>query len=94
MWFKNPADAQAVACAILEVLKLPASSSGMTVYRKKILVCMCRELEKLLNVRRSIAAQREADKLGIGDLRRFGWVDQTKKQAQAEVYFISNSCIP
>src|SRR5581483_3578448 len=71
--------------AILATLSLPRNhSDDMTEYRRKVLFCQCRELEKFLKLRKSVAAQREADKLKIGDLSKFKWADQQKKSGMGD----------
>lgn len=41
---------------------------------------MCRELENFVFLRKSVAAQAEADRLGIGDLARFRYSDRKSKK--------------
>jgi hypothetical protein len=80
MYFRDPTVVPALAQAILATLNLPAGSSNdMDQYRRKVISCQCRELEKFLRLRKSVAAQKEADARGIGDLSRYVWADQTKK---------------
>jgi hypothetical protein len=86
MRFRDPSIINALAQAILATLKLPADhSTDMDQYRRKVLNCQCRELEKFLRLRKSVAAQKEADARGIGDLSRYVWADQTKKRKMGDV---------
>jgi hypothetical protein len=79
MRFRDPDVIPILANAILATLKLPAShSTDMDRYRRKVLNCQCRELEKFLRLRKSVAAQKIADERGIGDLSAYTWLDQTK----------------
>lgn len=86
MHFRDPTIIPALAQAILATLNLPAgSSTDMDQYRLKVLNCQCRELEKFLKLRKSVAAQKEADARGIGDLTQYAWADQTKKGKMGDV---------
>jgi hypothetical protein len=77
MKFRDPDVVPLVAASILQTLKLPKRhSADMKQYRKKVLTCQCRELEKFLRFRKSVEAQRQADRLGIGDLGQFSWADR------------------
>jgi hypothetical protein len=79
MRFRDPGIVGLLAACILQTLKLPKRhSSEMKQYRKKVLGCQCRELEKFLYLRKSVEAQAQADRLGIGDLCRFSWADARK----------------
>lgn len=86
MHFRDPTIIPALAQAILATLKLPADhSNDMEQYKRKVLNSQCRELEKFLRPRKSVAAQREADARGLGDLSRYVWADQTKKTKMNDV---------
>ena len=79
MKFRDPSIVALLAASLLQTLKLPKRHSpDMKQYRKKVLSCQCRELEKFLRFRKSVEAQKQADRLGIGDLSRFSWTDQKK----------------
>jgi hypothetical protein len=79
MRFRDPGIVALLAAPMLQTLKLSKQhSSDMKQYRKKVLRCQCRELEKFLRFRKSVEAQAQADRLGIGDLCRFSWADQKK----------------
>src|SRR5437762_13787389 len=79
MKFRDPSIVPPLAASILQTLKLPKRHSPeMKQYRKKVLRCQCQELEIFLRFRKSVEAQKQADRLGIGDLGRFSWADQKK----------------
>lgn len=78
MRFKDEQVIDSVAKAVLAILELPLSLERMPGYRKKVLTCMCRELENFLILRKSVAAQTEANRLGIEDLAKLKYSDRTK----------------
>jgi hypothetical protein len=79
MRYRDPTVIDLIAPLILQVLHLPADASeDMKKYQSKLLNCMCRELEKFLIFRKSESAHQLAQSLGLGDLSRFRWDDQTR----------------
>jgi hypothetical protein len=77
MRFRDPDIVPILASSILQTLKLPKRHSAeMKQYRKKVLRCQCRELEKFIRLRKSVEAQKQADRLGIGDLAQYSWADR------------------
>jgi hypothetical protein len=80
MRFRDKAAISSISSAVISILNLPVNSDDMERYRKKVLVCMCRELENFVVLRKSVAAQAEADRLGIGDLARFRYSDRKSKK--------------
>lgn len=77
MKFRDPDVLPVLASSILQTLKLPKRhSADMKQYRKKVLSCQCRELRRFIRFRKSAEAQRQADRLGIGDLGQFSWADR------------------
>jgi hypothetical protein len=98
MRFRDPGIVALLAASILQTLKLPKRhSSDMKQYRKKVLRCQCRELEKFLRFRKSAEAQTQADRLGIGDLCRFSWADQRKNGKMGDLernIFVAEHTMP
>jgi hypothetical protein len=77
MRFRDPDIVPVLAASILQTLKLPKRHSAeMKQYRKKVVRCQCRELEKFLRFRKSVEAQKQADRLSIGDLSQYCWADR------------------
>jgi hypothetical protein len=71
-----------VAPIIVELVKAYKATLEKTSLRKyyyKVLMLMIRELEFFVTPAVSVKAQNQADNLGIGDLARFQWDDQTTK---------------
>jgi hypothetical protein len=98
MKFRDPGIVALLAASILQTLKLPKRHSAeMKQYRKKVLGCQCRELEKFLRFRKSVEAQQQADRLGIGDLSRFSWADQKKNGKMGDLernIFVAEHTMP
>ena len=98
MRFRDPGIVALLAAPILQTLKLPKRhSSDMKQYRKKVLRCQCREFEKFLRFRKSVEAQTQADRLGIGDLCRFSWADQRKNGKMGDLernIFVAEPTMP
>jgi hypothetical protein len=63
--FRDPDVVPVLASSILQTLKLPKRHSAeMKQYRKKVLRCQCRGLEKFIRFRKSVEAQKQASQAG------------------------------
>jgi hypothetical protein len=95
MPFHEPSDVAQIAAIILHTLRLPAPPrSRMRQYKLKLLTCMCRELEKLIQLDKSEAAQKNADQLGLGDLRQYAWIHRSKLPGSIDEGFHFEHTVP
>lgn len=95
MRFRDKAAISSISSALIAILNLPKNSDDMVRYRKKVLHCMCRELENFVIFRKSLAAQVEADRLGLEDLARFRYSDRkSKKMGGSNSIFYFEHVVP
>jgi len=78
--FKSSAHLDLVAPILVEMLKLPREPrETIGTYRKLLIEKMCRELEKLIRIDKSKAAQQIALAMGLErDLSEYSWAERAR----------------
>lgn len=93
--FLDPSIVTYVADIVVAILKLPKQSKGdVAAYQSKLLYCACRELEKLIRIDRSMAADAAARSVGINNLGDLKWTDTKRISRLYDVGFHFEHSMP
>lgn len=93
--FLDPSIVTHVADIVVAILKLPKQCKGdVAAYQNKLLYCACRELEKLIRIDRSMAADAAARSVGIENLSELKWTDTKRISKLHDVGFHFEHSMP